>query len=140
MRQRAPMHNVQAALRKGNLKGDRNEHVKDTSFFQHMARDIRFDCLHADRRHRARCAAGGEVPSVTVSYADLDLSNPAGAHTLYQRIKAAASTVCAPLESKELKRNRLWRDCYEQAVSNAVATINRPTLTALHQAGRTGRG
>jgi UrcA family protein len=82
----------------------------------------------------------GEVPSVTVSYADLDLSNPAGAHTLYQRIRAAARMVCAPLASKELKRNGLWRDCYEQAVSNAVATIDRPTLTALHQAARTARG
>ena len=81
-----------------------------------------------------------EIPSVKVSYVDLDLSNPAGAATLYQRIKAAARTVCAPLESTQLKRHLLWRDCYQQAVSNAVATIDRPTLTALHQAARTARG
>jgi UrcA family protein len=84
-----------------------------------------------------------KVPTVTVSYADLDLSKPAGVEMLYQRIKDAARTVCAPLASKGLTREgvwRLWRDCYEQAVSNAVASINRPTLTALHRATRTARG
>jgi UrcA family protein len=81
-----------------------------------------------------------DVPSVIVSYADLDLSNPAGADTLYERIKAAARKVCAPLATKELSRIGLWRDCYEQAVSNAVATIDRPTLTAAHRAARSATG
>lgn len=85
-------------------------------------------------------APADEVPSVTVSYADLDLSTPFGAQTLYQRIKRAASKVCAPLASKQLARAMLWRDCYEQAVANAVTTINRPTLTALHRASSTARG
>ena len=81
------------------------------------------------------------IPSVTVSYADLDLASQAGAQVLYQRIKQAAQTVCAALASKQLERQALWHDCYEQAVANAVATIDRPLLTALHRAAvRTARG
>lgn len=36
--------------------------------------------------------------------------------------------------------SRTWRDCYEQAVEDAVATIDRPALTALYQAERTTQG
>jgi len=81
----------------------------------------------------AATAAADEVDSVTVSYADLDLSKPAGVQMLYQRIKAAAHKVCSPLEDRQLQRMQQWRDCYETAVANAVTTINRPTLTALHR-------
>jgi len=78
--------------------------------------------------------------SVTVDYADLDVSRPAGARALYVRIKRAARTVCAPLESRDLHRVALWRDCYEQAVADAVAEIGRPTLTALHSTSRSPAG
>lgn len=84
--------------------------------------------------------ATGQPPAVTVNYADLDISRPAGAQALYNRIKHAARSVCAPLESQQLRRMALWRECYEQAVANAVATIDRPALTALHQAARTPTG
>jgi UrcA family protein len=84
--------------------------------------------------------AADEVPTMIVSFADLDLSKPAGAQALYQRIKHAARMVCAPLESRELGRRALWRDCYEQAVANTVVTLDRPTLTALHRATRTATG
>jgi UrcA family protein len=81
-------------------------------------------------------AIADEVAAVTVNYADLDVSKPAGAQQLYQRIKSAARKVCAPLNGKDLHRMFLWRDCYEQAVADAVATIDRPALSALHQSER----
>jgi UrcA family protein len=82
----------------------------------------------------AATAAADEVDSVTVSYADLDLSKPAGVQILYGRIQAAARKVCSPLDdNRQLQRMQQWRDCYETAVADAVTTINRPTLTALHR-------
>ena len=81
------------------------------------------------------------IPGITVSYGDLDLSSPAGAQVLYQRIKGAARTVCAPLESKQLKVQALWRACFEEAVANAVSKVDRPMLTAVHKAAsRTATG
>ena len=43
---------------------------------------------------QALAGSTDDPPTVTVSFADLDLSKPAGAETLYQRIQAAARTVC----------------------------------------------
>ncbi len=77
---------------------------------------------------------------MTVSYFDLDLSTPAGVQTLYDRTKQAARSVCASFASKELGRLAFRRDCYEQAVDDAVATVDRPALTALYQTGRTTKG
>lgn len=82
----------------------------------------------------------GEAKTFTVSYADLDLSKPAGAKTLYSRLKRAARTVCSPFDSNHNRRE--FRDCYDLALTNAVADINRPTLAALHaeKGKRTARG
>lgn len=81
-----------------------------------------------------------DVKTATVSYADLDLSKPAGAATLYRRLKAAARMVCSPYDSRITRKS--WRECYDNAISDAVAEINRPTLAALHaeKGKRTARG
>jgi UrcA family protein len=71
-----------------------------------------------------------EPPSVTVNYADLDLTKPAGAKTLYDRLKRAARNVCHPYDSNQMRKR--WRECYDQAIANAVADVDRPMLTALH--------
>lgn len=75
-----------------------------------------------------------QVPQVTVSYADLDLSKAAGAQTLYKRIKNAAARVCGSSGRYTILEGRkAWHACYDTAVANAVAQIDRPTLTALHR-------
>jgi UrcA family protein len=76
----------------------------------------------------------------TVSYADLDLSQPAGAQMLYGRIKKAASSVCGELEDTQAEHRVLFRECYDQAVANAVAKANRPTLTALYNSTTSTKG
>jgi len=82
---------------------------------------------------RAEAPQTDGPPTVTVSYAGLDLSTRAGAETLYRRIKGASEQVCSAFEGRPLQRVALWRRCYEQAVANAVAEVHRPALTALHQ-------
>ncbi len=76
----------------------------------------------------------------TVSYADLDLSKPAGAQALYDRIKKAASSVCSELEDSQFEHRVMFRECYDQAVANAVAKANRPMLTTLYNSSNIKKG
>jgi UrcA family protein len=87
-------------------------------------------------------SAEPKVKAQTVSYADLDLSKSAGAQTLYKRIKAAARHVCGPVDNYTfVTPSRAFRKCYDQALADAVAQIDRPSLTALHrEETRSARG
>ena len=69
--------------------------------------------------------------SVTVSFRDLDLSSPAGATTLYKRIKSAAKQVCG-YEGTDLISKSIWNGCYTTAIADAVGKVNSPLLTAVH--------
>lgn len=86
---------------------------------------------HADRVERAN----GSASSISISYAELDVSTPQGLEVLYTRIKRAAKSVCgfdrAPLTTS---RGRHSLACYQSTVEDAVRQANRPTLTALHRA------
>ena len=82
-------------------------------------------------------ASGTEdtVPTSKVSFADLDLSQMDGAKTLYRRLDFAARQVCAAIEpsnNADLSSLRLWRTCTRDAVSRAVAKLDRTTLTAYY--------
>ena len=68
---------------------------------------------------------------MTVSFRDLNLSTPAGAATLYRRIKSAAESVCG-YEETDFRAQISWRACVRRAVDDAVAKVNSPQLTALH--------
>jgi len=87
-------------------------------------------------------SAEPKVKTQAVSYADLDLSKPAGAQTLYKRIKAAARHVCGPADQYTfVTPPAAFRECFEKAVADAVAQVDRPSLTALHrEETRTARG
>ena len=73
-----------------------------------------------------------EARSVTLQYLNRDLGTPQGTATLYRRIRAAASSVCSPLESHALERRALWDHCFSNAVANAVAAVHSETLSAYH--------
>ena len=68
-----------------------------------------------------------------VAFPDLNLEDAAGAQALYARIKAAATRVCYATVPDYTNR-RGWKACYNKALSDAVATINRSQLTAVHAA------
>jgi UrcA family protein len=79
-------------------------------------------------------AADGAAPSVKVSYADLDLSRPAGAQMLYRRLKHAAASVCGPsVKPAELDRYAAWKSCYEPALHNAVMQVGAPGVFARYE-------
>ena len=72
--------------------------------------------------------------SVTVSWADLDLTKPAGVRALYRRIKAAAHVACTALEEDRLFEPLFARSCFDQAVDAAVAKVSDARLLTLHGA------
>ncbi len=72
-----------------------------------------------------------------VSFRDLNLETPEGAATLYQRITSAAHEVCDNPMRYDLSGFKL-HICIKDAVSRAVAQVNRPMLTSLYQA-KTGK-
>ena len=67
--------------------------------------------------------------SLTVKFADLNISTPSGAHVLYTRIVGAAQVVCS----------YYWFDtdaakarCLHDAIANAVTNINQPALSNVY--------
>ncbi len=81
----------------------------------------------------ASVQAGPAVRQVTVSFERFDLSKQQDADELYARLQRAARSVCGPLVSRELSFRRLSQECYEDALTRAVAKIDSARLTALHE-------
>ena len=71
-----------------------------------------------------------ETHGVKVNYEDLNPDTLAGASILYHRIERAARQVCeadaAPVPHGQ------WKTCYRMAIAAAVARVDSPWLTAIH--------
>jgi UrcA family protein len=64
------------------------------------------------------------VPSVAVSYADLDLANAADVRRLFQRLQHAAEVVCPEQPAiTDLSRRGAWQRCYRDALHRAVLQV-----------------
>ncbi|HEV2363316.1 MAG TPA: UrcA family protein [Caulobacteraceae bacterium] len=69
---------------------------------------------------------------ITVSYADLDISRPAGAAVLLRRVRSAAVRACGGMpDARVLDQFAAFEHCRREAVSRAVAQVNSPVLNAL---------
>ena len=77
-------------------------------------------------------------PQVVVHFADLDLSRSQGTAVLYRRLRAAAETVCAPLDDRDLERHLKFEACAQSALSEAVAEVDRPALTEYYRTRASG--
>jgi UrcA family protein len=72
----------------------------------------------------------GEVQTATVSYADLNLANPAGSNRLMGRMKVAASDLCGsarPVELAEIEANRI---CVSSALASAKPAFDAAVAAA----------
>lgn len=78
----------------------------------------------------------GEAVHKTVSYADLNLARSNDAARLYERLGNAAEDVCAHFDGRDLVTRKMQRQCESEALSNAVAAVDNPTVTALHSDAR----
>ena len=73
--------------------------------------------------------------TIRVSYAGLDLRDPAAMHNLYGRLKVAARLVCGGDISgvREVQRVFAHRACTQDALETAINSIDNAALTALHR-------
>ena len=76
-------------------------------------------------------ASDDALPTQKVSYADLDISKPAGAKALYGRIVAAARHVCALSGFRDMGTMQWVNKCTDQAIDKAVKDVGSPALSAL---------
>jgi UrcA family protein len=79
-------------------------------------------------------AHAAEIPQVHVNYADLNVSSPAGAAVLYQRIRVAATQVCGAPDQRDLIRLVQAKTCTDKAIATAVTAVGNDMLTDLYQA------
>ena len=73
--------------------------------------------------------------AVSVSYADLNIDNAAGAKVLYSRLQRASETVCNVQSYRELgslSRVAQADQCYSETLNKAVSKINSAELRKIH--------
>lgn len=81
----------------------------------------------------AKGASQTDTVSQAVYMGDLNLESPEGAATLLGRIKRAANRVCDNIGgSRPLAMRRAAQRCASQAISDAVADLDLPVVTALY--------
>ena len=79
-----------------------------------------------------------EESKISVSYADLNIQNAAGAKALYSRLQRAAESVCDVKSYYEFgslpaaSRLTKARQCYADALDKAVVRIDSDALTKIH--------
>ena len=74
--------------------------------------------------------------AVTVSFADLNIQNTAGARVLYSRLQRATKSVCSLKSYRELgSLSRVIRakQCYTETLDEAVAKIDSAALREIHK-------
>lgn len=65
-----------------------------------------------------------EEVSVSVPYADLNLTSPAGAKALGKRIDAAILDVCQQPNIRDLKATAAWEECRGSARAGAIEQLS----------------
>ena len=81
--------------------------------------------------HAHGAALDDTTQSVTVRFADLDLTRPAGVATLHARLRTAARSVCGPVEGYWAYEKTAWRHCVERAFDTALAKVEAARGSAL---------
>ena len=82
-----------------------------------------------------QAAVAGEsdaaLEAVRVSYADLNLANPADSAVMLERLRGAAMEACgAPVYSvKDWRWSVRRSDCFKQSMARAVAQLHSPALS-----------
>jgi UrcA family protein len=77
--------------------------------------------------------AFGEFNQITVRYSSDDLASESQAAGVYAKLKRAAHQVCRRQGIRmTLDEHARYRECYQGALADAVRTVDKPALSALH--------
>jgi UrcA family protein len=78
----------------------------------------------------AMAAGADDLRSVRVSYADLDLTHPAGVAHMVARLRRASEIVCAGPDNRDLKALAAERACQQHAMTAALQQVSHSTPAA----------
>jgi UrcA family protein len=98
-------------------------------------------CIAALLASAAIPAVAQEVQprSRVVTYGDLNLNNPYGAHVMVRRIENASREVCGDRSGpRPLNENGSVHACRVDATENAVSDLDHPMVTAEYYGDRGG--
>jgi UrcA family protein len=109
-------------------------HRKSNSLRRTHARAVMLvGCVLAAAASLAQAAApADDVPSVTVHFADLNVSTEEGSTRLYSRIATAARAVCERSDSRDPATFAARRACESAAIARAVSDVHSPRLAAVY--------
>ena len=111
-----------------NATAKNRKHAIARTLLLGLAASLSFGAQAGDAKQPHRVST-----SVAVSYADLDLTEAAGARTLYARLKSAARDACGPEPSvRDLRSTAEYEACYDRALGKAVSRVDSQQLRALH--------
>jgi UrcA family protein len=79
------------------------------------------------------------VPQIIVQYQGIDLAQKENAANLYARLRSASRAVCEEPDNRQLRKVELYRACYAKALSDAVATVDHASVTALFNSDKSIR-
>lgn len=102
--------------------------------FQRISVTVAFSALVLGFAAVCPAADSTDEPQATVKYADLNLSSPQGAASLYARIRVAADAVCRGLDGHDPTSMTLFSRCVHKAIADAVTKVDHPTLYAVYNA------
>lgn len=74
-----------------------------------------------------------DVPSVVVQYSEPTLATATGVRNLHSRLRFAAQSVCAVLDSRVLGLREQFDQCVRDAMAQSVATVGNDNLTNYHR-------
>jgi UrcA family protein len=70
-----------------------------------------------------------ETRVVAMRYDDLNINRDAGMRALYVRLNAAAKRVCGTYDIRILRERQDWQQCYDSALSHALAQVDDERMT-----------
>ncbi|WP_091738152.1 UrcA family protein [Phenylobacterium immobile] len=81
----------------------------------------------------AAVQAADQTVHIAVRHGDLNLSNPADAARMMQRLDKASLSACgaSSFSLREVREATRRDDCYQAGLNRAVADLNAPLVTAI---------
>jgi UrcA family protein len=83
----------------------------------------------------ASTRVSSDVSSVVVKYGDLNLATTQGVATLHTRLRSAAKSVCAPLDTRILGLRDAYTACVSDAITRSIADVGNENLSKYHRSG-----
>jgi len=107
------------------LASAKHPHLVTAAIFGALALGCGAVSIAADR---------SDVPQAVVKFGDLNLSNPQGAATLYNRIVFAAHEVCKSFDAdiRDLVSHAQLTACVHMAIADAVTKVGQAELIAVY--------